>query len=1063
MKTAPSSLFRFFFLDRIFGILLVILTVVAGYMAYNGLIKEATPDVKIPMALVSVEWSGTPAELIEKEITIPLETQIASVKGMKKYESTTQVGYCYLIVTFYEDEPLDQSMQKLRDAVNTISPSFPKKAENPTIEQISVSMIPVATFTLHGNVDDVILDRIANDLEDRFRTVPGLKETEISGNRKEIVKVLMIPSRLSSLGLSPVTVMEAINRTDLFRPLGNFEHQDFRSALKFDARVRDIETLRQLPVVRLGSGRIIRLEEVASVRRELEDANIIASTSFEGGEYAKTVDLTIYKLPGRDTVKIVERAIRILDEASRASDWPPTLEYHISHNEAKEIKTELSKVFVNIGQSMLAVFVILFIMLTWREALVAGLSIPLAFLATLTALWAIDYTLNELVIIGLILALGLLVDDFILIMEGMHEARSRGMSLIQAQIYTIKTYAVPSFSGSVTTILAFLPIMALSGYIGKFLRSIPVAAALCLVFSYLISIMVDVPLSAMIFSKRSAVKHTPGMIDRLATRSSEKLSAWLKRYTVRSKRVAVLWLVLTIVLFVVSVAAYFQIPSILKPKQDVRELGISVEFPKGTELEYTETVADLLGEELRELPYFENITKYVGRKSPFTPKTSETEQVEGSHFIGFSCKFFPETEREKKSFDYLPEIRQMLQTSLKSTPEAVLSVNESSSGEGYSAPITINVYGKSAETVRRLVKEVRYKLAQTPGVVNVRDDQGETTTKWRFEPIQESLDFYNISAEEVSSQLLLYLGENKIGKLIMSNGRDDLDIYLGMAWPSLKGKLGGPKKWQELERISIINSQGQRLHVESLVHADVEETPDTIERKNGRISISVLANDEGRSTSEILGEFLPQLEEMRQTWPAGYGFKFGGEFEELEELQKSAKRAFVIAVILIFSVLALIFGSFKQTLIIMLSVPFALIGTFLGFFLTGMSLSADAFVGIIALAGIAVNDAIVLIDTMNNHRKSGLSIADAAARGAGDRLRPILSTSITTIVGLIPLALSDREWLSLCNAIIFGLIASTLISLYVIPALYLLFTPKQQEKATEEDLPSTVPATVASS
>lgn len=282
----------------------------------------------------------------------------------------------------------------------------------------------------------------------------------------------------------------------------------------------------------------------------------------------------------------------------------------------------------------------------------------------------------------------------------------------------------------------------------------------------------------------------------------------------------------------------------------------------------------------------------------------------------------------------------------------------------------------------------------------------------------------------------------------MADTEDELDLYLGMAWPSRQGQLGGPKKWQELERISVINPTGQRIHPASLVRFRSEESLASIVRKNGRTSVQVFANDEERTTSEILDDFQPQLDEMQQTWPPGYGYRLGGEAEEMEEIFSSAKKAFVFAVLLIFATLALIFGSFKQTLIIMLSVPFALTGTFLGFFLSGMELSANAAVGIIALTGIAVNDAIVLIETMNNYHRNGLSVKEAATRGAGDRLRPILSTSITTIVGLIPLALHDVEWRPLCNAIIFGLIASTLISLYVIPALYLLFTSQQKKAAS---------------
>jgi multidrug efflux pump subunit AcrB len=278
----------------------------------------------------------------------------------------------------------------------------------------------------------------------------------------------------------------------------------------------------------------------------------------------------------------------------------------------------------------------------------------------------------------------------------------------------------------------------------------------------------------------------------------------------------------------------------------------------------------------------------------------------------------------------------------------------------------------------------------------------------------------------------------------MPGTQDNLDILLGMAWPSRQGEIGGPKAWEELFQINIFNREGQSLPVYDLLEGHLDQAPLSITHKNGRRSVTVMAKTAGRTAGEILKDFLPELDNMQQTWPGGYGYNIAGEAEEMEEAFGSAGQALMVAFVLVFSILALLFDSFRQPVIIMFSVPFAMIGVFGGFFLAWIPMSFSAFIGIIALAGIAVNDAIVLIETMNNHRRNGLPVKEAAARGAGDRLRPILSTTITTTVGLTPLALSDPGWMPLCVAIIFGLTASTLICLFVIPCLYLLLTPAQE-------------------
>lgn len=1047
--TSPT--FRFFFIKTIFSTLLLILLILGGFIAYQSLVKEANPDLKIPMATVITTWPGSSPELVEKEITINIEKNIKTLSGVKRYLSSSRNSVSAIVVEFDADAPLEESMQLLRTKVNEAESKFPEDAEKPSVEAISVSNIPIVTFILYGDLDDALLDKQARNLKDQLEIIPGIRKVEISGSRQEVVNIQLLPSVLTDLGISPIMVKDRIMQANIDMPWGKFEHPNFNTMMELKGQFRDVETLKALPIIRLAQGRVVRLGEIAYVRRDLEAEITRSSVSVGAEEYRKAVSLSLYKSPGEDTIDVIERAKEAITSAEQSAEWPHTLHYMVISDESELIWESLTRTFTNIWQAMLAVFIILFIMLSWREALIAGLSIPLTFFGALVIVWSIGYTLNEMVIIGMILALGLLVDDFILVMEGMHDALGKGLTLKQAQTYTLKTYALPSLSGSLTTILALSPLMAMGGIAGKFVRVVPVTAVICLGLSYLISMVIDIPLAPIILKKRTNGHIKQSKADRLVENVSGRLCQWLQHYAVHSKPIALLWCLGTVVLFVLSMIAFGLLPAEMYAKADGRNFGISIELCPDADLEQSQEVADRVGEVLRQKPYFENVTKYVGMKSPFSSTSlfDNLAENQAPYLLGFSCLFVPKDQRDKLAYEYVEELRHDIEVELQDFPGAVLTLSTQTGGGSGEDPIQFVINGSDMDILRQISQEIQSKLVKVPGATDVRDTLGSARMNWWFTPRHEVLDFYGITEVDIASQARIAMVSDKIGEFTMPGTQDNLDILLGMTWPSREGEIGGPRRWEELFQINIFNREGKPIPAYNLLEDHLDQAPLSITHKNGRRSVTVMAKTAGRTAGEILKDFTPELDKMQQTWPDGYNYQIAGEAEEMEETFGLAGKALMVAFVLVFSILALLFDSFRQPFIIMFSVPFALIGVFAGFFLAWIPMSFSAVIGIISLVGIAVNDAIVLIETMNNHRRNGLSVKEAAARGAGDRLRPILSTTITTTVGLTPLALSDPLWMPLCNAIIFGLIASTLICLFVIPCLYLLLTPDREAQTSE--------------
>ncbi len=1043
-KVTPLA--KFFFLKSVFAILLCVLLILGGWLGASSMVKEGDPDINIAIANVETTWAGADPETIENQVTDKIEKELKSLKGLKELSSASFDSKSLIQVEFVAEAPISEPISLLRAEVDEAKPEIASDAEEPKVEQISTQDTPVLTVGLYGDIDLAVLSKAAEDIEDSLETVPKVRKVDLSGNRQEVIHVQIILSRARAMGVSATQVRDAIEKGNLDMPWEQIESDEIGNQLRYYGRFRSLDDLRNLPVARLGdpSSRVVRLQEIAEVRRDLEREKNRAFVSSRQGDFQPAVIVEVVKVPGSDTIEVVNNSLAAIEAAKdNPSLWPHGMKYKVIYSDVDEINRDLFIVFSNAGQGVLGVFIVLLFALTWREAIIAGLSIPLTFMGALAVLFLLGFTLNNMVHIGMILSLGLLVDVFILMMEGMHEGIfGEGLSFERAALKTVKTYAFPAFSGQLTTILALAPLMAISGTMGKFIRLIPISAIVCLILSYIIALLVAIPLSRYLLGnlKKGTKKSA---IDRITESGAEKFRQWSLGATIRNKTTARICTFGAISLFITATILVGTIPGALFPDDDGRKLSINVELPPTTTLDTSQKVADRLGEMLRSKDYLESVTKLVGQRSNLI-RESGIKPNDGNYLVGFSAIFTPQENREKMSFEYIGELRQELNTSLRQYPGASLVVNGHVTGEE-GDPIEIELIGKDMDELRRISGEVQLALRGIPGAVDVRDDLGPLRPDIKFRPRREAMNFYGLSPQELALQGRYLMTDNDIGDYPIGGGEEDLEIRLSTLWPSRNGAVGGPTRQDELLVSPVFLPNGKTLAAEEVLEIELGNAPLSITHKDGQRTVTVLAKNKGRTVGEIIADLEPQLKSMKRQWGRGYGYKFAGELETQGETFTSAARMAIVALFLVFAVLVIQFSSFTQPLIIMLAIPFALIGTFLGFFFLKIPISFPAVIGVISLTGIVVNDAIVTIETTNGHRAKGMDARNAAAWGASDRLRPILTTSITTIVGVIPLGLSDPGWFPLASAIGFGLIASTLMTLLVIPCLYLLLTPNLQQ------------------
>ncbi|QDU92584.1 efflux RND transporter permease subunit [Lignipirellula cremea] len=1059
-ESRASGLENFFILQPTFGLLLVVLIIAAGLIAYDSLVKESLPDLEIPQATVSTYWPGADPQTIEQEVTEKIEDELATLRGVKKINSASFDSYSLIAVEFVAEADLTESMQLLRAKINDAEAELPREIETPTVTQISVDDRPILSIVLNGDVDAAILSRTAQELEDRLERVQGINEVKIGGLRKEVIRIQLIPERLVALGISPTKVQLAVQAANRDMPWGDIDSDQLGATTRLYGRFRELNDLKKLPVARLdgAGGRVVRLEEIAEVRRDLERETSRAFLSSGGGPFKRAVEISLTKAPGADTLKAIENALAATAAARAEADWPQGLEYKITNDQSDKIWESLLRVFNNGWQAMLCVFVVLLFMLTWREAIIAGLSIPLSFLGAMALIWMLGFTLNEMVLIGMVLALGLLVDVFILMMEGMHEGvYVEDWTFGQAALSTVRRFALPAFAGQMTTILALAPLMAVSGVSGKFIRILPITTICCLVMSFIVAIAIDVPLSRYLL-KRKKSGHKKSYVDRLTIWLTSVVREANLRFTVANRWVASLYVVATLAGFVAATMAFGTLPMQMYSERDGRNLGVTIELPAGATLDTSQACADLVGEILRGKQYLETSVKFVGQKSPMSTGalTDALAPTQGDYLVGFSSVFLPRGERAFAAYEYVDDLRaEIVAVVDQNFPGAKVILAAETGKPEAGDPVQIEIIGNEMNTLRELSKEVQAALDQIPGAADVRDNLGNMQVDIRLQPKREALDFYGITHDELAGQVRYAMNDQEIGKFAIGGVKEDLEIRLGMAWPSRRGALGGPTRMEELMTVRAFQPNGKTVPMSSVVTPAMGVSPLSITRQDGQRSIIVSSKLEDRVLSEVVDEVTPKLEQMQKTWPSGYSYAMGGEAKDAAEAFGSTGKAMLVALFLVFALLVLLFRSFTQPFIIVMTIPMAMIGTFSGFYALGMPFSFTAMIGIVSLIGIVVNDAIVMVETMNEHLRQGASVKQAAARGGADRIRPIFSTSLTTTIGLVPLMLSDAMWEPLCLAIIFGLIASTLLSLLVIPPLFLLLTRKKPGD------PDATPASVA--
>ena len=1058
MEQSPQM---FFVRNGHMTILLLIGCVVGGVFALSTMPIESAPEVKIPIGIVSTTYPGASPADVEKLVTDELEDQLKNLDDVKQMTSDSIEGVSTIVVEFEADADVKESMRELRDEIDTAKADLPSEVEDdPIVNQVRADDRPIVTFAIVGTVPMQDFKEHADELQDRLEGISGVDDVTIAGLPEREMQVLINRRKLEGFSLSITDVTQAIANNHIDIPVGSLRTDDLYYQASLKAQFDSPQQLRRV-VVASRENQNIFLRDIAQVRE------VFAETSSETrlftsdtGTYRQTVTLDVFKKVGEDLVTIVGTAKEIV-EAYR-KELPRGMDIIITDDESDRIWEDISRLLRSAWQTVLIIALTLFLALGFKEAVAAASSIPLLYLIALVGLALMGSTFNFLTFFALILSLGVVVDTSIVIIEGMHENMQRhNMTAKDAALASVASFRAPLISGTLTTLAAFLPLGLMTGIMGEYVKHIPITVNLTLIASLLTALMI-LPALAVWLLRGAEERRKPALL----APSFHRLGRWYAHHINRILASSVrrrLWLCSMVIAFLLSGALFatgivkFQ----LFAAQDINVFFVNVDLPEGSSLEKTKEVTERVETILEGTPeLIRFMTVYGGGGSTGGPGTVSSG---APHKARITVTLTDPSQRPLKSFHIAKELR----SKLRVIQDADVLVEELSSGPPTGADIEVRLLGDDVRTLEQFSATVEKTLREIPGAIDVSNNLELSPGEYHLRPKRDRLEFFGTSAVEIGQILRTAVFGDENVKI--TRGGEETDIAVRIDFRDqrcLRQPIhrllerrdniticrSNPRDSAELLNLLVPTDRGQ-VPVSELVDVELTSAVTTIRHFNTDRVVSVKASvDEGYVLQDVLHVLRTTLSTMDM--PENVRIEFGGENEDTEESMRSLGRASIIAILLIFGILVYQFQSFRQVFIVFSTMPLAVMGVLYGLALIQIPLSFPGMIGMVALLGIVVNDAIVLIDKINQNRKhtvtDGLTdlqkqqkLIEAVEQGCRQRLEPVIMTTLTTALGVTPLIFTGETFRDLAIVLAIGITIATIFTLVVIPVLYVVFESRR--------------------
>lgn len=1019
-----TRLWSFFIHKRSFTLFLIGVLTVAGLYAAVKIPKESTPDISIPLGIVSTALPGASSADVERLVTDKIESGVLGIEHVSKVTSTSANGVSVVSVEFDSTADITKSIQSLKDAVDKVKPDLPAEATAPNVSDVNFADSPILEVSISGNLAPGELTALGESVSDELKRVPGVAKVDVSGVRARQVQVIVREDALRQYGLSLSDVTNAIRSAGVSSPAGTLTIDNVNYAVRFESGVTTTDQVANV-VIPMPAGGTVRIADVADVEDALENPSSYSRVSVAGSPSQPSLTLTVYKSRGGNIVKTGKAVLARIDEL-KASTLANTKTV-VSYNGAEEVNkslTELSRAGV---ETVILVTIVLYFTLGLRESLVAAASVPLSFLIAFIGLLASGNTLNNVSLFSLILAIGILVDSGVVMVEAFHTRLRRYGNKEQAAIASIREYAWPLVAGTFTTIAVFVPLLFLTGIVGKFLAAIPFT----LIFVLLASIFVAlgfVPLLTIMYV-REGHSTAEDRSERINAKAKTWYIAFLHRF-LNDRKNQNRFLAALIVLFIVMMAmpATGLLKSIFFPSEDADYVYVQIEKPQGTSLSET----DLAVREVEEALYQDkDVASFVSQTGAGSSFAGGLSGPSSGTNIGNITVNLPKGHKIT-STDFVTRLRK----ELSGITSATITVGEPAGGPPSSSPITVTFSGEDLGELTATADRAAHVLSDIPGVVNIDTDSKNSAAEFVVHLDSGKAAQLGVSPVVVADTLRTALFGTKATSI--RTGKDDIEVYTKL---DLNPHYADPSQTAEANidavRALTFPTQNGPVPLSSIATITYGPAQSSIAHEAGDRIVTVTADVAGGANAvQLEGQF--QKKFTPDLLGKGVTMKIGGASEDINQSFTQLFYALIAGAALMLAILVLEFNSFRLSFYLLSIIPFSLVGVFAGLTLVGQPLSLTSMLGVIALAGVIINHAIILMDSIARiHRENHeLSHEDVVVEAASTRLRPILLTTVVTVIGMIPLTLVSPFWAPLAVAIMFGLAFSLLLTLLLIPMLY---------------------------
>lgn len=1014
-----------------------VLILIMGTVSYIEIAKESDPDITIPMAYVSVTLEGISPEDADSLLVHPLEKELKGLEGLKELKSTASEGHASIILEFESGVDIDQAISDTRDKVDRAKSELPDDADEPTVTEVNLSTFPVLRVNLSGNVSFATLSRTAKNLQDSIEAIDGVLEAKISGDREQEAQIIIRPEQLESYNLSLSDVANFVSGNNRLVAAGNLDTGAGRFSLKVPGLLKTEEDILNLPIKADGD-QVVLMKDIATGELTFEDP-----TSYARVEGKRSITLAVSKRVGVNIIETIDAVKAAVQNESE--QWPEGIEYNLTGDKSTDIETSLNDLFNNVLAATLLVMIVIVWALGVRSAILVGLAIPGAFLSGILILDLQGYTINMVVLFALILSVGMLVDGAIVVTEYADRRLAEGASKRQAYSEAAKRMAWPITASTATTLAVFMPLLFWPDIAGEFMRFMPITIIATLSSSLVMALIVLPTIGSIIGKKGAYTEKTIHALRVAETGDLKELTGptgFYGRMLTRLVERPIWVLLLTIALLLSIFVSYGKFGKGIEffPNIEPESANLDIRARGDLSLEEKDALVRQVEQQIigtREL-------KSVVSTSYSTPGNNAAPDSIGS----ISMEFIDWYKRDSAGV-ILDRIREKT----KQIPGIEISAEKEQGGPQSGADIQLQLSSNYSEALNLAADEISKQLLIRDEIITVNDDRSLAGIEWRIDINREEASRYGVDVNSLGNVIKLVTTGITLSDFLPEGADDKIDIVL--RYPVNQRSL------DQLDQLQIPTNQGS-IPASNFIHRYAAPKQGVINRTDGKKTIKIEADvKDGLVVDEVIKAIKVKLDAAGIDKSVSYEFR--GNTEDQQKSMIFLIKAFAVAFFIMAIILVTQFNNFFQCLLILSAVIFSTMGVFIGLMVKGQPFGiVMSGVGVIALAGIVVNNNIVLIDTFNGLRKQGMMVREAAIRTGVQRLRPVMLTTITTILGLVPMvfqlnidlihqsfsigAPSAQWWTQLSTAIAGGLTFATPLTLILTPCLLVLGYRRKEQK-----------------